>query len=245
MTTLHFGSRFKGAAVALSVAAALTSVATTANAAHVGIKTLDQLLVAGASFTVGDKTFSDFTYTSTGLSTTAAGITVTFDDNIGGNIGLTIDGKWKLDNGTGLVDLLGSADLDYKVTVTAPGFYITDFHLDGDLVVSGTGASGTVAMTPRDAQNTVIPTTLVGPGTLPLTISNGVPFGYVPNASSLVNAPNKPTVAFMHTDIELTAKAGSSVSFSQPVPEPSSYAMLIAGLACVGTVMRRRNTTKA
>lgn len=36
-------------------------------------------------------------------------------------------------------------------------------------------------------------------------------------------------------------QGGGAINFAQPVPEPSTYAMLISGLAAVGFVARRRN----
>src|SRR5438309_2050645 len=111
----------------VSLAAVVASGST--NAAPCGSTTLDNWLVSGFSCTVGDKTFSDFTYQADGFNgtlgrsnvpATSVGVGPAFTT---AGPGVGFNAFW---NNTGTT----SADALIAFTVTAPATTpITDFHL--------------------------------------------------------------------------------------------------------------------
>lgn len=105
------------------MAGALASLATvaavgTANAAACPMAQMSTYVVEGFTCTIGDKTFSDFTYTpgtaGTGVASTAAQVAVQpLGNPAGPNWGFTFTGIWNSGtNGT------GDAGLSYDVAVT-------------------------------------------------------------------------------------------------------------------------------
>ena len=113
-------SMMAGALVSLAAVVASGS----ANAVPCGTTTLDHWLVAGFSCTVGDKTFSDFSYSPGGFTLVPASSV-----GVGPSVlttagpGLQFNAFW---NNTGTT----SADAVLTFTVTAPATTpITDFHL--------------------------------------------------------------------------------------------------------------------
>jgi hypothetical protein len=110
-------------------------------------------LLAGGSITVGDKTFSDFTFsfTCTGDQlcdpTDPAGINVTgVIEN--GLIGLRFSGGISAAGNTTFDLLIG-----YTATVNDPNFLINDVHLAFNAETTGTGVFSTVTETVKDPNN--------------------------------------------------------------------------------------------
>ena len=70
---------------------------------------------------------------------------------------------------------------------------------------------------------------------------DGLGFGFGSTSAFAVNS-----VEFSRARLrERTDEPGGSISISTPVPEPASWALLIAGMALTGGVMRRRSTAAA
>jgi hypothetical protein len=69
---------------------------------------------------------------------------------------------------------------------------------------------------------------------------NPTPF-YNVAVSSFINSPSEisPVAAGFASGFKIT-QGGGSVNFTSPVPEPESYALLLAGLGALGWVVRRR-----
>jgi hypothetical protein len=104
-----------------------------AAAATCGTTTLNNWLVTGFSCTVGDKTFSNFSYNPDGLNVPAMNVGVG-PDALTGLPGLVFNADWT--NGT-----MANEDAFIQFTVTAPAATpINDFHLALDGVGGPVGA---------------------------------------------------------------------------------------------------------
>lgn len=212
--------------------------------------TLADLVTNKRSFVVGDKEFSNFDWHANGFFNDATGqlwgdldlaarINVHGELTNSGNYGLDFTGPLQAHPGDS-----ASAQLTYTVRVLNPNLYMSDFHLDGDPLVSGPNGQAVVRMSVSDLTNTLIPLNPVGP----LEVSQYVPGASVFNDEAFTQPGLFPTVAEIETTILLSAAipgTNASVlhfqeSFSQaPIPEPSSYALALVGIAGLGLVRRR------
>lgn len=203
---------------------------------------------------VGDKEFSNFDWHANGFFNDATGglwdgmdlaahINVHGEITNSGNYGLDFTGPLQAHPGDS-----ASAQLTYTVRVINPhadgsNYYLSDFHLDGDPLVSGTNGQAVVRESVSDLTNTLIPLNPVGP----LEVSQYVPGASVFNDVAFTQPGLYPTVAEIETTVLLSASipgTNASVlhfqeSFSQAVPEPSTYALALVGIAALGLVRRR------
>lgn len=120
------------------------------NASHAGIiaspapVTLDTLLVQGATYTVGDKKFSNFTLLRTGDMPTANSVNVAALLDDAGNYGIRLQGAFvDLPSSPGGSDFL----LNYDVEALDPNKLISDAHLAGNPTLLGTQGSISVVET--------------------------------------------------------------------------------------------------
>lgn len=204
---------------------------------------------------VGDKEFSNFDWHANGFFNDATGglwesldlaahINVHGEITNSGNYGLDFTGPLQAHPGDS-----ASAQLTYTVRVRNPGLYLSDFHLDGDPLVSGPNGQAVVRESVSDLTNTLIPLNPMGP----LEISQYAPGASVFNDVAFTQQGIYPTVAEIETTILLSASlpgTNASVlhfqeSFSQAVPEPSSYALALVGIAGLGLVRRRASRQSA
>jgi|GEM_PF-2111733 len=217
--------------------------------------TLADLVINKRSFTVGDKEFSNFDWHANGFFNDATGqlwgdldlaahINVHGEITNSGNYGLDFTGPLQAHPGDS-----ASAQLTYTVRVLNPNpnglsYYLSDFHLDGDPLVSGPNGQAVVRESVSDLTNTLIPLNPVGP----LEVSQYVPGASVFNDEAFTQPGLYPTVAEIETTLLLSATipgTNASVlhfqeSFSQmPIPEPSTYALALVGIAALGLVRRR------
>ena len=204
---------------------------------------------------VGDKEFSNFDWHANGFFNDATGglwdgmdlaarINVHGELTNSGNYGLDFTGPLQAHPGDS-----ASAQLTYTVRVLNPNpngvsYYLSDFHLDGDPLVSGPNGQAVVRESVSDLTNTLIPLNPVGP----LEVSQYVPGASVFNDEAFTQPGLYPTVAEIETTILLSAAipgTNASVlhfqeSFSQAaIPEPSSYALALVGIAGLGLARRR------
>lgn len=242
---------FKHTLLVLASAASLGA----ANLAHADTTLTDNYTLAqlvndkAFKLVVGDKEFSNFDWHANGFFNDATGglwesldlaahINVHGEITNSGNYGLDFTGPLQAHPGDS-----ASAQLTYTVRVLDPNRYLSDFHLDGDPLVSGPNGQAVVRESVSDLTNTLIPTNPVGP----LEVSQYVPGASVFNDVAFTQPGIYPTVAEIETTILLSASlpgTNASVlhfqeSFSQAVPEPSTYALALVGIGALGLVRRR------
>jgi hypothetical protein len=188
-----------------------------------------------ATYTVGDKIFSNFSYLSTGDMPSAAGVNVAAILDSSNNFGIEFQGAF--------VDLPSSpggsdAKIEYHVAVADPTkFLISDAHLAGNPVLLGT--AGSISVT-----ETFLP---LGPGgehTMKIFADESA-------GSKLTDLTNfTPAVAGLDVqkDILVIATPASQTvtmsfvdqSFSQiKVPESSTILLSLIGIVGLGIFMRQ------
>ena len=188
------------------------------------------------SITVGDKTFSLFSYTPAGDMPAAADINVLAFVDDDDNFGITLQGVFQ--------DLPGGdaslATLEFDVTVSdegqALGNLISDAHLF--LQGSGVGADSEIRVVEEfnNTANTLATYDSTLGGNTQQQLFDGLDF-----TTTTLNLSAKLDISAISNDPSQPARATViDVSFSQiVVPEPSSAVLLI--IAGLGTVARRRN----
>jgi len=231
------------------IAAAIAGVMFTGSAAQantvlVPAVSLSSLLTTGASITVGDKTFSNFTYSATGNMPTAANVNVIGIRSDIGNLGIEFQGAFQ-----DLPDANNAASdalINYRVTVNDPNFRITDAHLDSNIASISAGGSGTIT----EDFTALIPTT-------PPLLSFNTNFDFTTVggtrkiSDTYIFGAGYTSIA-VRKDILLTAGTGGNVNlssvdqtFSQTpvVPLPAAAwagLSMLGGLGFFGAVRRRR-----
>ncbi len=209
------------------ILAALTAGPGASAANCVSGANLGQWLGGGFSCTIGDKTFSNFTYSaSSGGQATpvaASAITITTINQGSNAIGFQFNAPWVVSNTQSLDSLIG-----FTVAVTGGG--PAQIH-DAAVVQGGTSFSG------------------AGVASVSENLSNNVQLLTIDTAGQIVLADS---VAFspigsvnVTKDIAVRANGGSasislvSDTFSQ-VPEPATLGLLGSGLIGLGLLRHRR-----
>jgi hypothetical protein len=124
------------------IAAAVAGVALLGVVPTVNADTLAELIRTEGSIKVGDKVFSNFSYSATGDMPTAGLVNVLPKTDLAGNFGITFQGLF-----TDLSSTVGGSDalIGYRVTVVDPNFLITDAHMRSNVnVVGGSTGIGTI-----------------------------------------------------------------------------------------------------
>jgi PEP-CTERM motif len=207
-------------------------------------------LLNGGTLVYGDKVFSDFVFSAENIfdpltnaeltATQAAALIDVKAGLIGSNIGLDFMMPFHAHGGS-----LSALHIDFTVSITDPTLYFSDVHVDGTPSVTGTGQA-TGVTTVNDVSHTVVP--MLPPGLLKI-YDYGVagPNPPVLNTSSDLLKPYGYKTLWTESDLEFSAALGSNtefahyqVSFSQAVPEPSTYALAMVGLVGLGLVSLRR-----
>jgi hypothetical protein len=212
---------------------------------------LSELLLKGATLTFGDKVFSNFVFSSesifdpvnTSVELTVAQAAALIDVKaglIGGNIGLDFMTPFHAHGAS-----LSGLHIDFTVSITDPALYFSDVHVDGTPSVTGTGQA-TGVTTVNDLAHTVVP--MSPPGLLKIyDYGMAGPNPAVLNTFSDLFKPYSYQALMTESDLQFSAAANSNaefahyqVSFSQAVPEPSTYALAMVGLMGMGAIACRR-----
>jgi hypothetical protein len=211
---------------ALFVCTSFASAATT--------DTLQDLATTNGSLTIGDKTFSNFSFFENGLTNfDPSKIQVTASVSNGVYF-LTWDGNMSLVGGSGSS---ASADLVLKYSVTATGGLIDaiDASYTGSTQPAG-GAFLAIDETAKDSNGNVVGSTHldgqqksdnfpINPPQSTLNVTKDISFGIVNGGFVTISEVSQ--------------------SFHQVVPEPETMTMLFAGFSLLGSVVVFRRRRKA
>jgi hypothetical protein len=241
MRALHLQNAVRNVGI-VGVTCMALSAMTPAVAAPLSVS-LSDLISNQGTIQVGDKLFSNFGYITSGSGFPAATDVQVQGEVVGPNNGIGFLSAWHANSGQGLQ----TAKITYNVSVLgAPGYYISDVHLDGDpSVVGGTGLS-MVKLTASDTSHTAV---LPQPGLLQI-YSTDASTGVVNAFDNTVGLPANLRSLNIETTILQSSDAFNvhpsvlhiQESFSQAVPEPSTIGLTLTGLLAMGFVMRRNKS---
>jgi hypothetical protein len=206
----------------------------TSFASAVTTDTLQDLATTNGSLTIGDKTFSNFSFFENGLTNfDPSKIQVTASVSNGVYF-LTWDGNMSLVSGSGSS---ASADLVLKYSVTATGGLIDaiDASYTGSTQPAG-GAFLAIDETAKDSNGNVVGSTHldgqqksdnfpINPPQSTLNVTKDISFGIVNGGFVTISEVSQ--------------------SFHQVVPEPETMTMLFAGFSLLGSVVVFRRRRKA
>jgi len=202
---------------------------------------LADLISTGGSITVGDKVFSQFSYTGNSTAPTSANLFVGPIPPNGtdafGNFGLQFAG------GASSPVTGGTTDFTIGYTVTNLGTtpLITDVHLTSNLSIAGTpqtGAGGTIVETINAANVGVVAQINNSVTATSSSLDSQASFNPAGPYQSLRVTKD---VQLVGTDVAFANVSFIDQSFSQVVPEPSSLLLMgLGGLGLMGYSWRRR-----
>jgi PEP-CTERM motif len=202
--------------------------------------TLGTLIADHGSITIGDKTFSNFAFASTDLSTDANDLEVSASIE-NGIYYLDWSGPIDVNNLTGTSPEQGDVKLSYTVTAD-PGSIVM---IDQDYTPNALPVPGNQIIIGETVKNDA--GVIVGNSTLTLTptdLSDPAPEA----GDNLILAGGPYQQLSVVKDITIYAAADQAVglsdveqSFHQEIPEPSTWALLLGGVGLLGFMVLRRN----
>jgi hypothetical protein len=195
---------------------------------------------SGGEIVVGDKKFTQFSYTFTGDMPDAAGVNVVpiIDDE--GNFGIRFQGFF-----TDLASTIGGSDaqIDYTVMVTNSNYLISDAHLQGNPTLgTGTERHGLVQVV-----ETFLPLGQFGEHTLVISDDEALP---TPRLVAWTDFDPPVPMLRVQKDIGVLAVAGNpspSISFIDQtysqiiIPEPATALLMFIGIVAAAGPVRRRS----
>ena len=232
MTNFYVRARVVALCAAVVFSAANFSSAATIILPNPNPTTLDTLLAPGATYQVGDKLFTDFTYHITGTMPDATGVNVLPIQDMDGNFGIRLQG--------GFVDLPGGGSSDAVVTFNVTALnrtqLIIDAHLAANVALLGPGlASVTETFLPLFPTMSLLVYDTPGAILLTDSVDFGTPVRTLP--------VQKDIILFSAADAGQAGFASLSFvdqTFSQ-IAEPSTISLIgLASMFLGAMYMRRR-----
>ena len=168
-------------------------------------------------------------YYTTGPEAIGDGVTFTGDEDsvLGGYIAeLGTNGLWGLGNAFAATGAVGELRFTFDSLISGAGALVNHYELDDlfpfAVVVSAYGDN-----------NQIIETYTVSVDTAEDSYNEGTFLGITRDTADIRS------ISFKGNAVVL-----DDLSFTTPVPEPETYAMLLAGLGMIGAVAKRRRHTK-
>jgi hypothetical protein len=210
-------------------------------------ESLGQLIGTNGSLTIGDKTFSDFGFVASGLSTNPDDLMVTLSTAPNGVDFLSFIGATAVNNLAGSDSVIGDLELSYTVTAASPG---TIFTIDQSMTPNALVVTGNQIISEETVQNNV--GVVVGNSTLSLTPSDLSDPPAEPGDNLVLTGGPYPQLSVV-SDTLIAAGPGQLVGLSvlqqsfhqSSTPEPSAWVLLIGGIGALAFIQRRRLATQS
>ena len=204
-------------------------------------ESLGDLIATNGSLTIGDKTFSNFSFVASGLNTNPDNLTVQVSLQNGADV-LSFVGPTAVNNLTGNNSVIGDLELGYSVVATGGLIASIDqsvtpnaMQVPGNQILIGETVGNGNGETVADSNLSLSPSDLSDPSSEPgdnLTLTLGLSNISVTTDILVAAGPD-----------QLVGLSVLNQSFHQvgaATPEPSTWMLLIGGIGALAWFQRRR-----